>query len=172
MIARFVCARRGVRQLETDVLAHSGVETGGMYAGRVIGDAVVTPFTIAGGPKALRAPARFGPDVEWQQLLLDHAFENFGLTFVGAWHRHPGRFDVPSAVDHATARHIVTDPEWDVVQAVFPIAIVRDGEVRVRAFLMHRDTPDFLEVPFEVVPDDDPLILEVLGGPAAKRGED
>lgn len=172
MIARFVCARRGLRQLESDVLAHSGVETGGLYPGRVVGDALVTPYTIPGGPKALRARARFSPDVEWQQMLLDHAFDNFGCTFVGAWHRHPGRFDVPSAVDHATARHIVTDPDWDLVQAVFPIAIVRDGEVRVRAFLMHREATDFLEVPFEVVPDDDPLILEVLGGPAAMVKED
>lgn len=172
MIARIVCARRGLRQLEADVLAHSAVETGGLLPGRVVGDAVVTPFTIAGGPRAKRAPARFSPDVEWQQLLLDHAFENFGCVFGGAWHRHPGHFDVPSAVDLATARHIVTDPEWDLVQAVFPIAIIRDGEVRVRAFLMHRDELDFREIPFEVVPDNDPLVLEVLGGPVAKGMED
>lgn len=171
MIARIVTARRGFRQMESSIFSHPSVETGGLFPGRVIGDAVVTPFTIAGGPKALRARARFSPDVEWQQVLLDHAFENFGCTFVGAWHRHPGLFDAPSAVDHATARHIVTDSEWDLVQAVFPIAIVRDGEVRVRAYLMHRDAADFHEIPFEVVPDDDPRILEILGGPAAKAEE-
>ena len=172
MISRIVCARRALRQLESDVLAHPGVETGGLFPGRVLGDAAVAPFMIAGGPRALRARARFSPDIEWQQLLLDHAFENFGCTYVGAWHRHPGLFDSPSAVDHATARHIVTDSEWDLVQAVFPIAIVRDGAVRVRAYLMHRDQPDFLEIPLEVVPDNDPRILEVLVGPAPKAEED
>jgi integrative and conjugative element protein (TIGR02256 family) len=172
MIARIVCARRGFRQMESDILARPGVETGGLFPGRVIGDALVTPFTITGGPKALRAPARFSPDVVYQQSLLDHAFENFGCTFVGAWHRHPGRFDVPSAVDHETARHIVTDPDWNLVQAVFPIATVLDDEVRVRAFLMHRDAPDFFEIPFEVVPDDDPLIFMVLSCSAARVEED
>jgi integrative and conjugative element protein (TIGR02256 family) len=172
MIARFVTAKRGFKQMESDILARPGVETGGLFPGRVIGDALVTPFTITGGPKALRAPARFSPDVVYQQSLLDHAFENFRCTFVGAWHRHPGRFDVPSAVDLATARHIVTDADWDLVQAVFPIAIVRDKEVRVRAFLMHRDELEFFEIPFEVVPDDDPLILKVLSGSAAKLEED
>lgn len=171
MIARLVTAQRGYRQLEADVLGHPGVETGGLLPARVIGDALVAPYTIPGGPKAKRAPARFSPDVDWQQQLLDHAFENFGCVFGGAWHRHPGHFDVPSAVDHATARHIVTDPEWDLVQAVFPIAIVRDGEVRVRAFLMHRDGADFREIPFEVVPDNDPLVLEVLSGHFAKPEE-
>lgn len=171
MIARLVTAQRGIRQLEADVLRHPGVETGGLLPARVIGDAMVAPFTISGGPKAKRAPARFSPDVDWQQSLLDHAFENFGLVFGGAWHRHPAHFDAPSAVDHATARHIVTDPAWDLIQAVFPIAIVRDGEVHVRAYLMHRDAPEFLEIPFEVVPDDDPRVLEVLGGPEAKQKE-
>lgn len=172
MINHIVCARRVLRQLEADVLAHPGVETGGMFPGRVVGDTAVTPYMIAGGPKARRAPARFSPDVDWQQLLLDHAFENFGCTYVGAWHRHPGLFDSPSAVDYATARHIVTDSEWDLVQAVFPIAIVRDGAVRVRAYLMHREQSDFLEIPFDVVPDDDARIIEVLARPIAKAEED
>lgn len=172
MIARFVTAKRGFEQMQSSIFAFPGVETGGLLPGRVIGDALVAPFTIPGGPRAVRARARFSPDVEWQQMLLDHAFENFGCTFLGAWHRHPGHFDSPSAVDHATARHIVTDTDWDLVQAVFPIAIVRDGEVCVRAYLMHRDASDFREIPFTVVPDDDPLILEALGGPTASARED
>jgi len=172
MIARFVTAQRGFQQMRSSILAFPGVETGGLLPGREIGDALVAPYTIAGGPNAVRARARFSPDTEWQQMLLDHAFENFGCTFVGAWHRHPNHFDSPSAVDHATARHIVTDTEWDLTQAVFPIAIVRDGEVRVRAYLMHREAHDFREIPFEIVPDDDPLILQVLGGPTAKAKEE
>jgi hypothetical protein len=137
----------------------------------VIGDEMVVPFTIAAGAKAVRQRVRYIPDIESQQLLLDHAFANFGCVFCGAWHRHPGLFDVPSGVDFATARHIVTDAEWSIEQAVFPIAIVRDGQVRVRAFLMHRDAEEFMEVQIEVVPNNDPRVLELLAGTASVMKE-
>jgi integrative and conjugative element protein (TIGR02256 family) len=171
MIKRLVLAQRGRAQVDAEVLAHPEVETGGLLPARVIGDALIVPFTIAAGPKAMRARARFSPDTAWQQLLLDHAFDNFACTFGGAWHRHPGHFSVPSHIDHKTARHIVTDAEWDTEQAVFPIAIVRDQRVCLRAFLMHRDAPDFVEVPIEIVPNNNPLVLEALGGAAVTTKE-
>jgi integrative and conjugative element protein (TIGR02256 family) len=163
MIDRLVLAQRARAQIDAEVLAHPKVETGGLLPGQVIGDAMVVPFTIAAGAKAVREPVRYSPDVSFQQLLLDHAFANFGCVFGGAWHRHPGRFDVPSSFDHRTAQHIVTDPDWDIEQAVFPIAVVRNGKVCLRAFLMHRDARRFVEVPIEVVPNNDPHILELLG---------
>ena len=171
MVTHLVLAHRVRAQVEAEILAHPEVETGGLLPARVIGDSMVVPFTIAAGPKARRARARFSPDTEWQQQLLDEAFANFTCVFGGAWHRHPGTFDVPSSVDHKTARHIVTDAEWDTKQAVFPIAVVRGGKVCLRAFLMHRDAPNFIEVPIEVVPNHDPLVLEVLGGAAWVKQE-
>ncbi len=171
MIKRLVLAQRGRAQVDAEVLAHPEVETGGLLPARLIGDALVVPFTIAAGPRAVRAHARFSPDTAWQQFLLDHAFENFACVFGGAWHRHPGDFDVPSYVDHRTARHIVTDAEWDTKQAVFPIAVVRGGKVCLRAFLMHRDAPNFIEVPLEVVPNHDPLVVEALGGACVATNE-
>lgn len=171
MITRLVLAHRACAQLDADVLAHPGVETGGLLPCRVIGDAMVVPFTIAGGPKAVRAPSRFSPDTGWQQQLLDFSFEAFTLDFGGAWHRHPGHFDVPSGVDLRTARHIVTDPEWNVEQAVFPIAIVRDGRVSVRAFFMHRDSREFREIPIERTPNNDPRVLAILCANGAVKKE-
>jgi integrative and conjugative element protein (TIGR02256 family) len=164
MISRLVLAERSRAQIDAEVFAHPEVETGGLLPGRVIGDAMVVPFTIAAGAKARREHARYSPDVPHQQLFLDHAFANFGCVFGGAWHRHPGGFEVPSAVDHKTARHIVTDPDWDLEQAVFPIAVVRYGKVSLRAYLMHREAAQFVEVPIEVVPNSDPRVLELLTG--------
>ena len=171
MIKSLVLSERARGQIDCEVLEHPDVETGGLLPARVIDGAVVVPFTIAAGPMAVRAPAQFSPDTEWQQTLLDSAFANFGCVFGGAWHRHPGRFDVPSAIDRRTARHIVTDPTWSLELAVFPIAVVRDGKVSLRAFLMHRNAADFVEIPIEVVPNNDPRVLELLGCTAAMAKE-
>jgi integrative and conjugative element protein (TIGR02256 family) len=171
LITHLVLSQRARDQIDSDILAHPDVETGGLLPGRIISNAMIVPFTIAAGPNAARARARYAPDVTWQQEILDHAFANFACVFGGAWHRHPGQFDVPSGVDLKTARHIVTEIEWDTEQAVFPIAIVRDGRVLVRAFLMRRDATDFVEVPIEVVPNDDPRVLQVLAGTPVARVE-
>ncbi len=92
------------------------------------------------------------------------------IDYVGDWHKHPGCFDTPSAQDRQTARHIVTDAEWDQLEAVFPIAVVDGDHIRMRAYLMYRYRDDFAEVPIEIVPDTDPRVLSVLAGDEGGRG--
>lgn len=164
MTTRLVLSKRAHAAIEADVLAHPSTETGGLLPCRMRGDAMVVPFAIPGGPKATRTPSRFSPDTNWQQLLLDFAFDVFAVDFGGAWHKHPGLFDRPSAFDLMTARHIVTDPTWDKQFAVFPIAVVDGGQVRLRAYLMQRSTQAFEEIAIEVTPDADARVVEILNG--------
>lgn len=86
------------------------------------------------------------------------------VDYVGDWHKHPARFDMPSEQDRETARQIVTDASWDRIEAVFPIAIVDGTRIRLRAFLMYRHGSNFIEIPVEVVSDRDPRVLYVLTG--------
>ena len=171
MTTRLLLSKRALASIEMDVLAHPLTETGGLLPCRLMGTSMVVPFTIPGGPAATRSPSRYSPDTAWQQLLLDFAFDQFAVDFGGAWHKHPGLFDQPSAYDVKTARHIVTDPTWDKASAVFPIAVVDAGRVRLRAYLMQRTTQTFEEIAIEVIPDSDPRVLEILGGPRAEREE-
>jgi hypothetical protein len=129
------------------------------------------PFSIAAGPGAKQSPVRFSPDFEWQQTFLNFLFSRFGVDYLGDWHRHPGLFDRPSAYDLRTARHIVTDAGWNVRQALFPIAVIEGGEVRIRAYLMRRETLEFEAIPIEIVPDTDPRMTAVLTGMDANKQE-
>lgn len=163
-----VLAERAHRAIVADCLAHAATEIGGVLPGRTVGDAFVVPFSIPAGPGAKKTPVRFSPDWGWQQVFVDFLFARFRVDYLGDWHRHPGLLDQPSAHDLRTARHIVTDPGWDVRRALFPIAVIDGGEVRIRAYLMRRETLAFEEIPIAVVPDTDPRMTAVLTGTEAK----
>lgn len=167
-----ILAERELARIESECLTHADTETGGALPGRAIDDAIVIPFTIAAGPNALRAVARFSPDSAWQQTVLDYLYARFGVDYQGDWHRHPGRFDRPSDHDLATARRIVTDPSWNKASAVFPIAVIDGGHVRMRAYLMRRETEEFEEIPINIVPDTHPLMRAVLTGMEAEEKEE
>ncbi|MDM7913880.1 MAG: Mov34/MPN/PAD-1 family protein [Candidatus Eisenbacteria bacterium] len=162
MKCSLVLSERAYSMVRADCLKHAQTETGGLLLGRKLGADFVVPFTVSAGPEADRSLAGFAPDSGFQQAHLDFLFTRFAVDYLGDWHRHPGRYDRPSAHDRKTARHIVTDPEWSKPEAVFPIAIIRGDVVTVRAYLMRRDQEDFEELPLEVVPDKDRRIRRVL----------
>lgn len=170
MTTRLLLSNRAMAAIEADVLAHPTTETGGLLPCRMLGNAMIVPFTIPGGPNATRTPSRFSPDTVSQQVLLDFAFDLFSVDFGGAWHKHPDLFDQPSAHDLKTARHIVTDPTWNKPNAVFPIAVIDSGRVRLRAYLMQRSTQVFEEISVEVIPDADARVVEILSGRTPRSG--
>ena len=171
MTTRLLLSNRAMAAIVADVLAHPATETGGLLPCRIVGNAMIVPFTIPGGSNATRTPSRFSPDTISQQVLLDFAFDLFSVDFGGAWHKHPGLFDQPSAHDLKTAQHIVTDPTWNKPHAVFPIAVIDGGQVRIRAYLMQRSTQVFEEIPVEVIPDADARVVEILSGLHAAKQE-
>jgi integrative and conjugative element protein (TIGR02256 family) len=165
MAGSLVIAERAYRAIERECLQHPDTETGGVLGGSRLGPYIVVPFTVPAGRRAVRHASAFTPDHEAQQELLDYLcarFPGMGSGFAGDWHRHPGSYDRPSQRDHEVARHIVTAPGWNCIEAVFPIAVIEEGRVRMRAYLMNRFHEDFVELPLEVVPDTDPRMQAVL----------
>lgn len=162
MRSQLIMSRRAFAMLTADCLRYHTTETGGILVGKKVGAAFVVPFVIDGGPMASRSRTGFTPDSAWQQHQLDYLFNRFALDYVGDHHRHPSRFEHPSAIDLATATRVVTEPEWDKVEAVFPIATIQSGVVRMRAFLMRRDSAAFEEIPLAIVPDNDRRIRRLL----------
>ncbi len=152
------------RQIVSDCLDHATTEIGGVLPGRYDRGAFVVPFSIPAGPAAHCTPSRFTPDEGWQQVLLNFLHARFGVDYLGDWHRHPGSFDEPSDHDLRTAREIVTSAAWNKPVAIFPIAVIEEGTVRMRAYLMSRKTLKFEEVPISIVPDSDLAMTAVLTG--------
>jgi integrative and conjugative element protein (TIGR02256 family) len=159
---RLVIAKRAYRAAVDEILAHPESETGGILVGRKVAGDFVVPFVVGGGPGAERSWGGFAPDSAWQQEFLDFLFKRFDLDYLGDFHRHPGRFDRPSRTDWQTARKIVIDETWGTPEALFPIAVVEEGRVRIRAYVMSRGAKNFVEIPIEVVPDSDPRMAAVL----------
>lgn len=173
MFDKLVLSERAFAAISRDCLRHRGTETGGILVGRQHDDSLLVPFVIDAGPSARRAHAEFSPDDQFQQPILDFLFEQLRLDYLGDWHRHPGLMDRPSAHDWRTARRIVESEEWQKPSAIFPIAVIDADRVRMRAYLMTRDDPDFHEIPIVVVPDRDPLMESLLwGAPLAPLREE
>jgi len=174
MARKLILAERAFRMLETDCLAHPDVETGGVLLGTATKNGFTVPFVVPSGPRARRSASRFQPDSAWQQRYLDYLFQRFAFDYVGDWHKHPPHFDHPSAIDLATARHIVTSVRWNKLEAVFPIATIGQGRVQLRAFGIARDRQTFEELPIHIVPDADCRVARLLtrATPNGREGRD
>ena len=161
MSARLVLAKRAHAGIIDDCLEHPDTETGGLLPVRVFGEDFVAPFCIPAGPRAHRSPTRFSPDTDWQQILLDFVFANFGLNYGGDYgilgsstgqarttktarrHRHR------CGVGHGTSG--------------LPDRGDRQRE-STPAYLMRRVAPDFEEIPIKVLDDSDPIMTSILSG--------
>lgn len=171
MARQFIIAERACRMIEADCLAHPDVETGGVLVGVAGDDGFRVPFVVPSGPRSLRSAASFRPGSVWQQRYLDYLFARFALDYIGDWHKHPSGFDRPSSIDLATARRIVASSRWNKPEAAFPIATIREGTVRIRAFALGRERQQFEELEFLVVPDCDQRVAGLLLGPPSSGKE-
>ena len=172
MVRRLILSERAWHAIEMDCRAHRITETGGALIGARVNDEIVVPFVVPAGPEAVKTSVAFAPDTPWQQGLLDFLFDRFGgVTYVGDVHLHPGDFDRPSRWDLRTARRIVTEAAWDTPTAVFPIAVNTGDDVKIRAYLMTREEPDFVEIPVAVVPETDRRIRRLLVNTTPRSGK-
>ena len=159
------------RSFTDEVLAGPDRECGRGIFGRRIENDFVAAFLIPAGPGAHQTRVRFSPDTNWQQIHADQLHARVCAVYLGDVHSHPGLFDMPSAHDVRTAREIVSSADWDTPEAVYPIAVIDGGAVRIRAFLMTRATQAFDEIPLLIIPDSHPLMTAVLTGTDALRLE-
>lgn len=87
--------------LRGQVLAKSGVETGGVLAGYVDGNICYINYASSGGPNAVEQRDKFEKDVAFCQEFVDNLYRNYGdrAMYVGEWHSHPSRNNSPSNTD-------------------------------------------------------------------------
>lgn len=161
---RVVVAERGIAGFVARALEDGATENGEALFGTIIDKTIIVVGAIPAGPGALRTRTQFRPDARWQQNLLNLVHSRFGFDYVGDIHTHPGNCQLPSRTDLETARHIVIDPTVNKPIAVFPIAVVRDRRVAIRAFLMQREGQAFEEIEIVTVADTSPVMAAVLTG--------
>ncbi len=89
-------------------------ESGGLILGYWASptDCVVTHLTTP-GPKAIRASARFVPDPEHDEQLVERLWRatDGASTYLGDWHSHPVSDGSLSGKDRRTLGRIAGDPE-------------------------------------------------------------
>ncbi len=157
---------KAYRSILDECLAAPKTETGGILVGKKIGEhQIVVPFALGSGVKTLKTRLRFSPDVAWQQVYLEKLFNRYGVNYMGSYHRHPGNNCLPSFVDLEAARHIVTDPDWNVTGAVFPIINLQGNIIKLSAYHLSRDSKVFRLIDWQIISHKDRLVKRVL-----KRG--
>jgi len=140
-----------------------GIETGGILIGKKIaGRFTVVFFALGPGIHTRRTHNRFSPDIHWQQAILDRLFNRHGVNYVGSYHLHPVDDCRPSFIDLKAARQIVSDPEWDVTEAIFPIISVLDNEMRFSPYYISRNSKNFQLIDWQIMPHSDPIVKHLL----------
>ena len=92
---------RSYLQVVQEVSRYPGVETGGVFLGRRIGNDFYVFESVDAGRNAVRAPGSLKLEFEYIEHLGDvykDIYKDLGV--LGMWHRHPGDFDVFSSADH------------------------------------------------------------------------
>jgi integrative and conjugative element protein (TIGR02256 family) len=154
------------RSIHDECMSFPDLETGGILIGKKVDDkCIVVPFSLGSGMKTLRTRIRYSPNVKWQQFYLEKLFNRYGVNYVGSYHRHPGNNCVPSAHDFKAASQIVTDPEWNVAEAVFPIINLIGNKIIFYPYYFTRYSKRFQLVQWHIISSKDSLIKKIL-----KRG--
>jgi len=156
-----ILSQSAFSDIKQECLRYPHLETGGILIGKCDSENVFVPFAIGSGTFARRSFARFKPDVEWQQERLDRYFEEYGINYVGSFHRHPGSLSRPSLIDYDTAVQILSDPEWAVNESVFPIILLRDGEVVIYPYYICRNHLKFEVMTAFMVPNNHVLLNQI-----------
>jgi integrative and conjugative element protein (TIGR02256 family) len=157
-----ILSRRAFFEIERECLEYPDVETGGILIGKHTFRDIIVPFVVGSGLAAKRTPSCFEPDINWQQKFLDQYFENYGLNYVGSFHRHFGNFCCPSSIDYQAALQILTDPDWAIDQAVFPIILINSETLVIYPYYITRKEPSFQLMTMALVDDNLPPIASII----------
>ncbi len=154
---------RAYTSILRECMFYPETESGGILIGkRTGGSNFVVVFAIGSGPRAVRSPTRFTPDVSWQQKILERLFNLYAVNYIGSFHRHPWYDQWPSGLDFKTARKIISSPEWNVHEAVFPIILISSQGIQIYPYYLSRDSNGFKQVPWRIVPGCSEIIKTVL----------
>jgi hypothetical protein len=100
--------------------------------------------------------------VDWQQQALEKLFARYQVNYVGSFHRHPGFYCQPSAIDHRTAREIISSPSWDISEAVFPIIIFKGRKLEMHPYYISQAAKVFRPIRWQIVSRKNKLVRAAL----------
>jgi integrative and conjugative element protein (TIGR02256 family) len=162
-----ILTNKAYKSILDECLAAPETETGGILLGKKIDQhRLVVPFALGPGIKTIRSRFRFSPDIEWQQIYLEKLFNRYGANYIGSYHRHPGNNFLPSTHDFKAACQIVTGPDWNVQEAIFPIINLTGKRISFHPYYFTRRSKEFQFMDWRIVSHKDRLIKQVL-----KRGK-
>ncbi len=160
-----VLTDKAYRSILDECASVRDVETGGLLIGRKINDRfIVVTFALGAGPKASHSWSRYSPDLDWQQQRLEKLHSRYGVQYVGSYHSHQGKDCLPSVWDLMAAGKIVTDPDWDTPEAIFPIINLANHRIHFYPYHFSRASMTFQAIAWHLVPHRDRLIKTILKG--------
>lgn len=160
---KFILTHHAYRSIVYECMSFPNMETGGILIGKKIDDEyIIAPFTLGSGMSPIRTRTRYSPDVKWQQVYLEKLFNRYGVNYVGSYHRHPGNYCVPSSYDYKAACQIITDPEWNVTDAIFPIINLTGKKISFHPYYFSRSSREFRLIDWQIVSPKHKLIRCVL----------
>ncbi len=122
----------------------SDVETGGILIGARSNDgAMLVTHATPPGPQAVHHAYYFRRDVAYQQSLLNQLHGQYGVHYLGEWHKHPRNLPVPSGGDVTGVYDLLHDPDYGVEGILFPIIICEsDLGFQLHPFFVTRLDPE------------------------------
>lgn len=150
------------RKIMSECKSSHNIETGGILIGKRLPGFMVVIFALGPGIKARRTRNRFSPDIQWQQAILEKLFNRHGVNYVGSYHFHPENDCLPSRLDLKVARQVVSDPEWNAPEAIFPIVSTVDHEMKFFPYYFSRTSEHFQLIDRQIIPHADPVIRHIL----------
>jgi integrative and conjugative element protein (TIGR02256 family) len=146
-----------------ECVSHKGKESGGILVGKKMENSdFVVAFAIGSGPGAERSRFRFTPDVAWQQRILDKLFRLYSVSYLGSFHRHIGFNHWPSSVDSESAHEIISNPDWNTSEAIFPIVNFNDGIIQIYPYYFSQKHNDFQLICWTIIPNKSHLLKSAL----------
>jgi len=150
------------KEVEYEAIEQFPFETGGIFIGKQVCGYIVVPFVIGSGKRPKRGPSYYSPDIHAQQKALDYISSETRLNYIGEYHSHPMPFPNLSNIDKQTIRNILTNPDYGIEAGLSAIINPRFRSAVLHPFYVLRDDGEFLEIPYSVISDDDPLVGYVL----------
>jgi len=141
------------------VVDGSPVETGGV----MVGFSEPLPTVVAAGlpgPNAIKEAARFVGDPQEDRRCLERArrIQGNGIGINGYYHLHPGSMGETSCIDHGQGLSLLKqfDDDRSLLVGIF---IRPSGPPQFFLYEMCRAHPVFTPATYEVVADNDPVVL-------------
>lgn len=129
---QIIFSDRAYKSIMAETLEMIDTETGGLFLGTFVDDRCYVVEIIDPGIECIFEPAFFEYDKNYTQHLINKIAKiyDYKLELVGLWHRHPGSFDVFSAIDDITNKRYASMRDEGAISMLVNI----DTEFRITPY--------------------------------------